>query len=96
MELHLKPATAIPSNLIVNYLPPSINSDEALTRLFSPYGEVESCKLMINKHTGIVPFIHALRKPVLINISLLCIKASPWGMASSNLQMLSPMHQHKP
>jgi len=48
----LKPATAIPSNLIVNYLPTSINSDEALKALFSPFGGVESCKLMINKHTG--------------------------------------------
>lgn len=49
----LKPATAIPSNLIVNYLPPTINTDEALKSIFSPYGEVESCKLMINKLTGI-------------------------------------------
>ena len=48
----LKPATAIPSNLIVNYLPTSINSDEALKALFSPFGGVESCKLMINKHSG--------------------------------------------
>jgi len=46
-----KPATAIPGNLIVNYLPPSV-TEEGLRELFASFGEIESCKLMINKQTG--------------------------------------------
>jgi RNA recognition motif-containing protein len=38
-------------NLIVNYLPSSV-SEEALRGLFTPYGEVTSCKLMKDKQTG--------------------------------------------
>jgi RNA recognition motif-containing protein len=38
-------------NLIVNYLPSSV-TEEALRALFTPYGEVTSCKLMKDKHTG--------------------------------------------
>jgi len=39
------------TNLIVNYLPPAL-TEEQLKVLFSAYGPVESCKLMIDKVTG--------------------------------------------
>jgi len=39
------------TNLIVNYLPPAL-TEEQLKILFSAYGPVESCKLMIDKVTG--------------------------------------------
>jgi len=38
-------------NLIVNYIPASI-SEEALRNMFFPFGELESCKLMVDKLTG--------------------------------------------
>jgi RNA recognition motif-containing protein len=37
-------------NLIVNYLPPSLTED-GLRAIFQTYGEILSCKLMIDKHT---------------------------------------------
>lgn len=37
-------------NLIVNYLPQSI-TEERMRNMFSPFGTLESCKLMIDKHT---------------------------------------------
>eukprot|EP01102_Stenamoeba_stenopodia_P008317 TRINITY_DN2384_c0_g1_i1.p1 TRINITY_DN2384_c0_g1~~TRINITY_DN2384_c0_g1_i1.p1 ORF type:complete len:413 (+),score=89.60 TRINITY_DN2384_c0_g1_i1:304-1542(+) len=38
-------------NLFVNYLPQDVN-DEALRAMFAQYGEVESCKVMIDLATG--------------------------------------------
>jgi hypothetical protein len=38
-------------NLIVNYLPSSLNQ-EGFKALFSPFGELESCKLMVDKTDG--------------------------------------------
>lgn len=38
-------------NLFVNYLPQEVN-DEALRTMFSQYGEIESCKVMIDLATG--------------------------------------------
>lgn len=40
------------TNLFVNYLPARAG-DDALCALFSTYGEVESCKVMIDLHTGL-------------------------------------------
>jgi len=39
------------TNLFVNYLPPRAG-DDVLHALFSPYGEVESCKVMLDLQTG--------------------------------------------
>jgi len=38
-------------NLIVNYVPATL-SEESLRNLFFPFGELESCKLMVDKLTG--------------------------------------------
>jgi len=38
-------------NLIVNYIP-NVYSEEDLRQLFAPYGEIESCKLIVDKQTG--------------------------------------------
>ena len=40
-------------NLIVNYIP-NVYSEEDLRQLFAPYGEIESCKLIVDKQTGIL------------------------------------------
>jgi len=37
-----------PSNLIVNYLPPSF-SQEDLRRLFEPFGKIEKCKILVDR-----------------------------------------------
>jgi len=39
-------------NLIVNYIPSSL-SEEALKGIFMPFGELESCKLMVDKIDGL-------------------------------------------
>jgi len=39
------------TNLIVNYIPPSV-SEAGLRDLFTAYGHIESCRLMIDKATG--------------------------------------------
>eukprot|EP00727_Mastigamoeba_balamuthi_P012311 m51a1_g7702 putative elav-like protein 2-like isoform x5 (564) ;mRNA; r:77387-80089 len=39
------------ANLIVNYLPPSIN-ESGLYAMFSPFGTIEHIKLMVDKNTG--------------------------------------------
>jgi RNA recognition motif-containing protein len=39
------------TNLIVNYLPPTLTADE-LRMLFESYGDLESCKLCYHKITG--------------------------------------------
>jgi len=39
------------SNLIVNYIPPTYNETK-LRQLFAAYGEVESCRLMLDKISG--------------------------------------------
>eukprot|EP01098_Paradermamoeba_levis_P000660 TRINITY_DN1074_c0_g1_i4.p1 TRINITY_DN1074_c0_g1~~TRINITY_DN1074_c0_g1_i4.p1 ORF type:complete len:340 (-),score=85.31 TRINITY_DN1074_c0_g1_i4:139-1158(-) len=38
-------------NLIVNYIPSSV-SEEAMRNMFFPFGEMESCKLMVDKTNG--------------------------------------------
>lgn len=37
--------------LIVNYLPPSLTED-GMRNLFSPYGQIDSARLIVNKYTG--------------------------------------------
>ena len=39
------------TNLIINYLPPSMSQDE-LKKLFSEFGTVSSCKLVRDKFSG--------------------------------------------
>jgi ELAV like protein 2/3/4 len=39
------------TNLIVNYLPPTLSADE-LRMLFESYGQLETCKLCFHKITG--------------------------------------------
>eukprot|EP00005_Dracoamoeba_jomungandri_P000087 CAMPEP_0174252460 /NCGR_PEP_ID=MMETSP0439-20130205/1920_1 /TAXON_ID=0 /ORGANISM="Stereomyxa ramosa, Strain Chinc5" /LENGTH=313 /DNA_ID=CAMNT_0015332997 /DNA_START=67 /DNA_END=1008 /DNA_ORIENTATION=- len=38
------------NNLIINYIPPSLQEDD-LRNLFMAFGKIESCKLMMDKHT---------------------------------------------
>ena len=40
------------TNLIINYLPPAMTQED-LRNLFSSIGELESCKLIRDKLTGI-------------------------------------------
>lgn len=42
------------TNLIVNYLPQTMSQDD-IRALFSSLGDIESCKLIRDKSTGIVP-----------------------------------------
>lgn len=37
-----------PTNLIVNYLPPSVGQDD-LRRMFEPYGKIERCKILVDR-----------------------------------------------
>ena len=39
------------TNLFVNYLPPTV-SDDILRQMFTAYGEIESCKVMLDLTTG--------------------------------------------
>ena len=41
-------------NLIVNYLPSSL-TPAAFKTMFSPYGEIESCRIIMDKATGMSP-----------------------------------------
>ncbi|GFY39047.1 ELAV-like protein 4 [Trichonephila inaurata madagascariensis] len=47
------------TNLIVNYLPQTMTQEE-IRSLFSSIGEVESCKLIRDKVTGHLAFLHRL------------------------------------
>ena len=37
-----------PSNLIVNYLPPTFTQED-LRRLFEPFGKIEKCKILVDR-----------------------------------------------
>jgi ELAV like protein 2/3/4 len=56
------------TNLIVNYLPQTMTQEE-IRALFSSIGEVESCKLIRDKPTGINILIISL-----LRICLACLK----------------------
>lgn len=47
------------TNLIVNYLPQNMTQDE-IKELFISIGPVESCKLIKDKLTGMIPFLFRL------------------------------------
>lgn len=47
-------------NLIVNYLPNSL-TPVAFKAMFAPFGEIESCRIIYDKATGMFAFIIAQR-----------------------------------
>jgi len=49
------------TNIIINYLPQTMSQDDVYS-LFSTIGEVENCKLVRDKATGLLLFIYLLCK----------------------------------
>jgi len=61
-----------PCNLIVKYLPDSVQSEDGLRELFEPFGPVVSAKLIIDKLTGSV----ALFSTLITSAHLICCAPS--------------------